>query len=71
MLLQQETGVEAVLVLHNYLIGPTIFQQLAIFEEFNLLLAEHNQTLKQEIYTQHTLEEFAPVRLLKDQTVVW
>ena len=70
MLLQLETGVVAVLELPNYLIGLIIFQPLAILEESNLRLVELNQTLRQEICMQHTLEESALVKHLKAQTVV-
>ena len=65
MLSQQETGVVDVLELHNYLIEQTIFQQLVILEEFNHHLVELNQTLKQEICMQHTLEEFVLVKHLR------
>ena len=71
MLLQHETGDVAVLVLHNYLIEQTTFQQLVTLEEYNLLLVELNQTLKQEICMQHTLEEFVLVKHLRAQIVVW
>ena len=65
MLLPLETGVAAVLELHNYLIEPTIFQLLVILEEFNHHLVELNQTLKQEICMQHTLEESVLVKHLR------
>ena len=71
MLLQPETGVVAELELHNYLTEQTIYQQLVILEEFNHHLVELNQTLKQEICMQHTLEESVLVKHQKVQTVVW
>ena len=71
MLLQLETGDVGVLVLLNYLIELIIYQQLAILEEFNLLLAELSQTFRQETCMQPTLEEFAQVKLQKARIVVW
>ena len=55
----------------NYLIELITFLQSVISEEFNLLLVEPNQILKQEICMQLTLEESVQVKLLKAQTVVW
>ena len=59
------------LELHNYLTEQTIYQLSVILEEFNHHLVELNQTLKQEICMQHTLEESVLVKHQKVQTVVW
>ena len=57
-------GVTQLLDRTNYL------STISHLEEFNLHLVEHNQTLKQEICMQLTLDEFVQVKLLKVQTVV-